>query len=409
MKSSIAKIALAFGVVAACMVGLAACSGNGGEGAAAVTVNGTEIKEQKVTDQIENIRKQSGLEDEDQWGQFLVQNDMTPSSVRDQIIDSLVEQELIKQGASELNISVEDSEIDEYVNKMKANYDDDENWKKALEQAGFTEDEYREMIKESLLEQKVGDHFESEANLTDEDYVSSANTYASSYDGAKRSSHILFKVDDISDEAALASARTQAEQVLAQINGGADFAELAKQYSGDTGSAENGGDVGWDKLNSFVTEYTDALNSLELNQVSGLVQSDYGIHIIKCTEVFNAPETVTSLDQIPEAFQENIKEMAASVKANSAYEDWLQGLKDKADIKKVDMPSGLSYDIDLTPYQDAASSSSTSSDDAAVATETEAAGSSSSSSEAEAAESSSSSSSESSAASTSSSSSSASQ
>ena len=364
MKSSFTKVALAFGVVAACMFGLAACANNGGSGGVAATVNGTEIKEQKVTDQIENIRKQSGLDDKDQWGQFLVQNDMTPSSVRDQIIDTFVEQELIKQGASELGISVEDSELDEYVDKMKANYDDDEKWKSALEQAGFTEDDYREMIKESLLEQKVGDHFEDDANLTDEDYVTSANTYASSYDGAKRSSHILFKVDDTSDEAAMSEAKAQAEQVLAQINAGADFAELAKQYSGDTGSAENGGDVGWDQLNSFVTEYTDALDGLELNQVSGLVESDYGIHIIKCTEVFTAPEEVTSLDQIPEAFQDNIKEMAASVKANTAYEEWLQGLKDNADIQKNDMPSGLPYDIDLTPYQDAAKSDSESSESA---------------------------------------------
>ena len=358
MKSSFVKAALAFGVVAACTVGLAACSGNNGGGGVAATVNGTEVKEQKVTDQIENIRKQSGLSDEDQWGQFLVQNDMTPSSVRDQIIDTFVEQELIKQGASELGISVEDSELDEYVDKMKANYDDDEKWKSALEQAGFTEDDYREMIKESLLEQKVGDHFEDGAELTDEDYVTSANTYASSYDGAKRSSHILFKVDDTSDETAMNEARAQAEQVLAQINAGADFAEMAKEHSGDTGSAENGGDVGWDKLSSFVTEYTDALDGLELNQVSGLVESQYGIHIIKCTEVFNAPETVTSLDQIPEAFQENIKEMAASVKANTAYEEWLKGLKDNADIQKNDMPSGLPYDLDLSKYQSTESSSS---------------------------------------------------
>ena len=357
MKSHLVKTVLVCGVAAACLFGMAACSGNGSSNAVAATVNGTEIAEQKVTDQIENIRQQSGLEDEDQWGQFLVENDMTPSSVRDQIIDSMVEQELIKAGAAELGITVEDSEINEYVDQMKSNYDSDEAWNKALEQAGFTEDEYRDMIKESLLEQKVGDHFEEKAELTDEDYLTSANTYASSYDGAKRSSHILFSVDDVSDTAAVEEATKQANDVLAQINAGTlDFAEAAKQYSGDTGSAENGGDVGWDLLNSFVSEYTEALGDLELGQVSGPVQSQYGIHIIKCTDVFNAPENVTSLDQIPEAFQENIKEMAASVKANTAYEDWLQGLKDSANIVKNDMPSGLPYDIDLTKYKEAAES-----------------------------------------------------
>lgn len=360
-KSRFAKTALAFGVVAACLFGLAACSNSGNSGSAAATVNGTEIAEQKVTDQVEQIREQSGLEDEDQWGQFLVQNDMTPSSVRDQIVDTLVEQELIKQGAADLGVSVEDSEVDEYINQMKENYDSDEAWASALEQAGFTEDEYRETIKESLLEQKVGDHFEDEAELTDEDYVTSAQTYASSYDGAKRSSHILFGVGEEEGQyATTEEATAKAQEVLAQINAGTlDFADAAKEYSTDTASAEEGGDVGWDSLNSFVTEYTDALDGLEVNQVSDPVESEYGVHIIKCTEIYNAPEdtsTITSLDQIPEGFRDNIKEMAASVKANSAYEEWLDGLKENADIVKNDMPSGLSYDIDLTKYQEAAES-----------------------------------------------------
>ena len=63
--------------------------------------------------------------------------------------------------------------------------------------------------------------------------------YATAYDGAKRSSHILFNTGD----------EATAQDVLDRINSGElDFAEAAKEYSQDTGSAENGGDVGWDKL-----------------------------------------------------------------------------------------------------------------------------------------------------------------
>lgn len=366
--SRFAKVALAFGVVSACLFGLAACSSSGAEGGVAATVNGTEISEQKITDQIELLRSQSGLDDEDQWGQFLAQQDETPSSIRDEIIDTLVEQELIVQGAKDLGLTVEDSEVDGYVDQMKSNYDDDEAWNNALEEVGFTEESYRKAIEDSLYEQKVNDYFKENAEVTDEDYITSAQTYASQYDGAKRSSHILFKVEDTSDEAAMAEATSRAEAVLAQINSGADFAEIAKENSEDT-SAEDGGDVGWDALNSFVTEYTDALDALELDQVSGLVTSDYGIHIIKCTDVFNAPEEITSLDQIPEAFQDNIKEMATSVKANEDYEAWLQELKDNADIVKNDMPAGLSYDVDMSKYTDESDDEGDSSDDEADADE----------------------------------------
>lgn len=356
MKNSrLAKAVLACGLAIACCAGLAACGGSGASGAVAATVNGTEIMEQTVTDQIQQIREQSGLEDEDQWGLFLAQNDMTPSSVREQIINTLTEQELIAQGATDLGITVEDSEVDEYIDSMKANYTDDEAWKTALEQAGFTEDSYRETIRESLVEQKVGDYFQDQSEASDEDYVTAAQTYAPYYDGSKRSSHILFSVEDTTDDAAIADATAQAQEVLGQINAGTlDFADAARQYSGDTGSAENGGDVGWDTLNSFVTEYTDALAELELGQVSEPVISQYGVHLIKVTDVFTAPEEITSLDQIPAEFQDNIKEMAVSVQANTAYTDWLDGLKESADIVINDMPSGLPYDLDMTKYQEQA-------------------------------------------------------
>ena len=377
-KTRFVTAALVACVVVACMFGLAACSNSSGDsasGGTAATVNGTAIPEQKVTDQVEQIREQSGLTEEDQWGQFLVENDMTPSSVRQQIIDTLTEQEVIMQGAAELGITVEDSEVDEYINNMKGNYDSDEAWTKALEQAGFTEDSYRETIKESLYEQKVGEYYEGKAEVTDEDIVTSAQTYASYYDGSKRSSHILFGVDDTSDEAAMDEAKKQAEAVLARIKDGSlDFADAAREYSTDESSKENGGDVGWDKLNSFVDEYTDALENLELDQVSDPVTSQYGVHIIKVTEVYTAPEdssTITSIDQIPEAFRSTIEDMAKSVKANSDYTDWLDKKKEEADIVVNDMPSGLPYDLDLTPYQEAKAAESSSSTEGETADSTE--------------------------------------
>ena len=346
---------LLVGVLSACVCGLVACSESNASSGVAATVNGQEISEQAVTDEVAHIRAQSGLSDKEQWGKFLVQNDMTPESVRENVIDTMVEKKLIKDACADLDIIIEDSEVDEAINSFKENYQSDESWKNALEQAGFTEESYRDNINGSMAEKKVGEHFEEQVEVTDEDYVSSAKTYASYYDGAKRSSHILFKVEDANDTEAVDNARAQAEEVLARINDGSlDFAAAAAEYSGDEGSAENGGDVGWDKLNSFVDEYTDALSDLELGQVSEPVESQYGFHIIKVTEVFDAPEAddITSMDQIPEAFRQNIQDMAVSVKANTLYTDWLAEVKEGAEIDIKPMPKGLPYDIDLAPYEE---------------------------------------------------------
>ena len=359
-------------VVAACSFGLVACQG--AAGGTAATVNGTAISEEEVTNTIETIRAQSGLDDKDTWGQYLAASGMTPESVREQIINSLVSNELVKQGATELGVTVDSAEVDTYVESMKANFDTDEAWEEALSSAGFTDESYRESIESSLLSQAIGKHFEDQVEAADEDVAEAAKTYASYYDGAKRSSHILFKVADTSDEAAMNAAREKAQSVLDEIDGGLDFAEAAKQYSEDT-SAENGGDVGWDKAANFVTGYQNALNELEAGQVSGLVETEYGIHIIKCTEVYNAPENVTSLDQLPEDFRDTVASMAKSTKANNEYNAWVEELREKADIVINDMPSNVPYNVDMSKYtetsetegSDEAASDEAASDEAASA------------------------------------------
>ncbi len=348
------KTVLVVGVVSACICMLAGCTGTNGGGGVAATVNGKDIPEEQVTKQVEQVRAQSGLSDDEQWGKFLVQNDLTPESVREDVINGIAQEQLIKEGATQLEIEVPDTDVDEAVSSFKANFSTDEAWQDALKQAGFTEESYRESIGGSMIEQKLASHFEEGIEPTEEDIVNAVKTYAPYYDGAKRSSHILFKVDDVTDEAAMAEATAQAQNVLGQINNGMDFAEAARQYSGDEGSAAEGGDVGWDKLNSFVSEYTDALTNLEVNQVSEPVTSQYGVHLIKVTETYTAPEAdaLNSLDQVPEGFRENIREMAISVKANSLYGEWVEDLKEDAEININPMPKGLPYDIDLTPYQE---------------------------------------------------------
>ena len=361
--ANIMKAVCGAGLAATCVWGLAACadgaSASGTKtytGGVAATVNGTEIPEDEVTGMVESIRSQMSMTDADTWGQWLADNAMTPESVREEMIDSFAQQELIKQGAKEKNISVESSEIDDIVNKTKANYEDDEKWKAALEQAGFTEEKYRENVESQLLQKKLTESFASDEEPSQEDLLKYAQMYASAYDGAKRSSHILF---DSGDEAT-------AQSVLDQINSGQlDFAEAAKQYSKDNaegtgGSAAKGGDVGWDKLSSFVTEYTDALAGLEKDQVSGLVTSQYGIHIIKCTDVFNAPKVVgedgtetvelTSTDQIPVEFLDSVKESLKQQNQSTAVQEWFNEYKENADIQINPMPEGLPYAVDMSKY-----------------------------------------------------------
>ena len=129
------------------------------------------------------------------------------------------------------------------------------------------------------------------------------------------------------------------------------YKRQVQEYSTDSAAKEKDGDVGWDKLSSFDTAYQEALDGLEKDQVSGLVTSSFGIHIIKCTDVYTAPEELTSTDQIPAEFVEQLKSMVSQNNQSQAYQAWLDGLKEAAEIVVNDMPEGLPYDVDMTKYQ----------------------------------------------------------
>ncbi|MFR1168669.1 MAG: peptidylprolyl isomerase, partial [Adlercreutzia equolifaciens] len=98
------------------------------------------------------------------------------------------------------------------------------------------------------------------------------------------------------------------------------------------------------------TEYTTALADLNKGDVSGLVTSTYGIHIIQCTDVFEAPEELTSLDQLPTEFQDSIRTMLQSSNQSNAYYTWLEEQRNAADIQINDMPEGLPYYVDMANY-----------------------------------------------------------
>lgn len=339
------------GVSAACCIALVGCGGTnyGYTGGVAATVNGAEIQEDTITKYIQDFRTSSDLTSDDDWGNWMKENSFDPATVRDQVIDYYVENELKKQACDEKGITVEQSQVDDEINNMEANYDSDDAWKQALSSAGLTEDQYRESVEAGLLDKALEDAVAGDAATADDSKVlDMLNTYYAMFNGAKKSSHILFASGDTE----------KAQEVLDQINAGTlDFAEAAKQYSTDAASAADGGNVGWDAINSFVTDYTDALDGLSVGQVSGLVTSDYGIHIIKCTDEFTCDGKATSLSAYPQEFVDYISNIVKDQSKSTAYSNWFNDYKAQADIQNNDMPENVPYNLDMTKYDNSDSSS----------------------------------------------------
>ncbi len=154
----------------------------------------------------------------------------------------------------------------------------------------------------------------------------------------RRASHILIAANKDASAADKAAAKAKAESLLAEVRKNpADFAKIAKANSQDTASAEQGGDVGYFGDGMMVKPFADAAAKLKQDEISDLVQSDFGYHIIELTGI--KPAEVKPLDQVKDEIAAAIKTQLASKKfselaeifSNTVYEqaDSLQAVADK--------------------------------------------------------------------------------
>lgn len=307
----------------------------------AALVNGEAISENEVTEIIEQMRSRMGAEDEDSWASYLLERDQTPEELRNNTIDSLIDQMLVDQETQARGITVDAALINETIQEVKNSYETEEQWLDALRSMGKTEEEYRKEIERQIKAETLQESMNATSSADQEMLLEYAKLYSIAGDNAKRSSHILF--DDSSME--------QAQTVLDDIQAGRiSFSDAAKRYSIDEATASAGGDLGWDNLNAFSQQYTEALADLEMGDISGLVNTPSGIEIIKCTDVYHAPDQLTRLEEIPNEWLEDIEQIVGLQNQAEAYQTWLQNAKNSAAIEISEMPSGLPYDVDLSKY-----------------------------------------------------------
>lgn len=341
LKTMFSKVSV-FALAVVCCLSLAGCGSKYGyTGGTAATVNGTPIEEDTVTKYIEDFRTSSNLTSDEDWAAWLKESDQDPASIREQVINYYVQQELVRQASQENEIVVEQSAIDEQVDSMKKNYNSDKAWQDALAQSGVTEEQYRESIELGLLSRQLQEAVIQEVDTSDDaGLLEFMNQYKDMINGSKRSSHILLEASD----------SAKAEEIATQLTSGQlDFAAAAEQYSIDTGSARNGGDVGWNTINNFVDSYNNALDTLEKGQIT-LTTSDYGVHIILCTDVFTIEGDAPSLDAYPTEIVEYMRSIYGSQKQSEDFQEWLEHYKEESEVVINEMPSNVPYNIDLSQF-----------------------------------------------------------
>lgn len=150
-----------------------------------------------------------------------------------------------------------------------------------------------------------------------------------------RASHILFSTAD-KDEAAV---RATAEAVLEQVKNGGDFAALARQHSEDESNKALGGDLDYFGRGTMVAEFDDAAFALEPGETTDLVQTSFGLHIIRVTD--KRPASTRTLDEVRAQLEDQLKFEKAQVEAQRLTEEVAGQIRTPADLDSVATARGL--------------------------------------------------------------------
>jgi len=248
-----------------------------------------------------------------------------------QLMPQLVEIEIAEAYAQEQGITVSEGEVNEEIEVLKdqiaqqaqaqgQEVDREEAFEGALQQAGLTESQLRQQLREQLPVQEVQERVTGGAGPSQEEVErfyeeNKAAQFTSPETRCAR--HILFNKDQ----------REQAEEVKGQLQDGGDFAQLAQEFSQDPGSAENGGDLGCLGRGETVPDFEEAVFGAEQGEIVGPVETEFGYHVIEVTDI--REEATQPLSEV----EAQIRDQLTTEAQTEEFTAWLQRQKEQRNVK----------------------------------------------------------------------------
>ena len=256
----------------------------------AVTINGADITEGQIDTQIDLLLERIRAQGKQLPPQFVEQY---RKQARLKVLEGLVVEQLLEEKVKAAGIGVTEDEVTERIKEMAAQQEPPlslEDLKALMEAHGQSLDELKARLQKELVYQKlIESESPGEVKVTDQDarkyYTENKNRFE--VPEQLRASHILIKpntTDPNTDpNEAKATAKAKTQDLLKQIKDGADFGELAKEHS-ECPSAAKGGDLGYFPKDRMVPPFEKAAFELEVGQISDVVETAFGYHIIKLTD-----------------------------------------------------------------------------------------------------------------------------
>jgi peptidyl-prolyl cis-trans isomerase C len=257
-----------------------------------------------------------------------VQQDPRAQEVRRQLLDMFIDRTLLLQEAHTLKLRVPPQALEAELQGLMQRFPSRDAFEEALKAEGLTLEGMRQDLGDQLLrKQLVQQEIVDTISVNPDDLKGFYDQHQSQYSQQEqvRARHILIKVPPETSAADEAKMKEKATKALARAKKGESFGKLAQELSDDTSQA-NGGDLGLFKRGQMVAPFEEAAFALKVGQVSELVRTPFGYHIIKLEE--RHPEKPLSYDEA----KEQVKKDLTQERGLARYQEYIAGLRGKAVI-----------------------------------------------------------------------------
>ncbi|MBU0729543.1 MAG: peptidylprolyl isomerase [Proteobacteria bacterium] len=253
------------------------------------------------------------------------------TKAKEEILENLIGGELLFQESTKADVKVEETMINEQLANLKSRFPDEDGFKGWLAQMNFTEDEIKKDIRKGLaVDQLIKNSFVSKIEVPDQEikaYFDNNPQFFQKPDTI-RASHILIKVDQNASAEDKEKAKNKLIEAQKKLKEGQDFAALAKEYSQCPSSAE-GGDLNYFEKGRMVPAFDQTAFALKIDEVSDIVETRFGYHLIKVTDI-KAGQTITYDD-----IQGQIKQFLVQEKVQKQVMRHVEELKSNAKIERL--------------------------------------------------------------------------
>jgi peptidyl-prolyl cis-trans isomerase C len=289
----------------------------------AAVVNGSVITQAELNSQmsmfIDRMQRSGQFPDDAQLGEM-----------RKQVLQVLISWELLYQDSQKKGIKVSQEEINKQLTKFKAQFPSEVEFKQWLNRMKLTEAGLKDKLGRDLaLRQLIDDQIAPKVTVSDSEirayYENNPETFRQP--GRVKASHILIKVDPEADALQKAEAQKKIDVVKQKLDQGEDFAALAKEYS-EGPSGPKGGDLGYFTRGQMVKPFEDAAFAMKPGDVSGMVETRFGYHLIKVTD--KETESKVPYEEVKERLGQFLKQRKIQQEINL----YVKKLEEKAKIEK---------------------------------------------------------------------------